>query len=59
MEAGFEWKSNVNGFNRKNAMFSWNHGKIWLGRDLWRPLALSPHPSMGNCKARWLELMSS
>jgi len=35
------------------------HGKIWLGRDLWRPLPLYPHPSMGNCKARSLERLSS
>lgn len=57
-EAHFEWGSNVTWFSRKNAMFSWNHGKIWLGRDLWRPPALSPHPSMGNCRARWRERLS-
>lgn len=55
MEACFEWGSSVTGFKRRNAMFWWNNGKICLARVPWRPLSPSPHPSMGDCKSRWLE----
>lgn len=54
MEICFKWGQILLDSREEMPCFWWNNEKKILSRVLWRPLPPNPHPTMDDCKFRWL-----